>query len=241
VEYARQIVWAMATGFMPMFSELDGRREQGLIRSIYLSYSRYILLTNLPVLVLIFLVGRPFIALWISPEYAREGGVALLFLAGAALVEGFQPLLWRLFLGVGRLGVLVTVHSLASVATVILSVILIRPYGISGVAAAVFLTTLVAQIVFTVYVSRYLELSVGRLLKEIHLRPVAANLLFTLIMLGVFHRLGTGSYLDLLLGTMLGAGLYAPLTYRLCLTVREREWLRGKLSRMVQRRRATAR
>jgi O-antigen/teichoic acid export membrane protein len=142
---------------------------------------------------------------------------------------------------VGRLGILVTVHSLASVVTVILSVILIRPYGIAGVAFAVFLTTLVAQVIFTFYVSRYLEISVGRLLQEIHLRPVGANLVFTLLMLGVFRLLGTETYLDLVLGTLLGIGLYAPLTYGFCLSAEERDWLRGRVSRMVHRRRATER
>jgi len=107
IDYARQIGWSLGMAFMPAFSELQSRQEAGLMRSIYLSYSRYIFLVQLPILVLLFVYGVPFIGLWIGPEYAQQGRWTLYFLTASVLAASLQPLLWRLFIGVGRLNDLV--------------------------------------------------------------------------------------------------------------------------------------
>lgn len=238
VDYVRQIVWALATGFMPMFSELSGREESGLIRSIYLKYSRYILLGTLPILALVFVYGRDFIRLWISPEYAEQGGTALLLLAGAALVEGLQPLVWRLFLGVGKLDFLVAVSAASSLAAILLAILLVKPMGITGVALSVFLTTAVAQVLFAEHVARYLEIPMGGMLREIHLQSVLTGSALFLLVTLLARFLGKDSYLAIGLGSTLGLLVYVPLAWAVALTAGERAWLLRTMNTRVLRRAA---
>lgn len=238
IDYARQVVWALATGFMPMFSELSGRKESGLIRSIYVNYSRYILLTTLPILALIFVYGRHFISLWISPEYAERGAGALLFLAGAALAEGLQPLVWRMFMGVGKLDFMVAVSAGTSLAAILIALLLVKPFGITGVALSVFGTTVLAQVLFAGHVSRYLGISVGGMLREIHLQPVLTAGACFLVVSVLARFLGKDSYLVMVLGSGIGLLVYAPLAYAVSLNGRERAWLIRTMNTRLLRRAA---
>jgi O-antigen/teichoic acid export membrane protein len=238
VDYSRQIVWALTTGFMPMFSELEGKREPALIRSLYLRYSRYVLILTVPILALIFVYGRDFIGLWISPEYAERGRYALYLLAGAALFEGLQPLLWRLFMGLGRLNLLVAVSASASLTTVILSFLLVGPMGINGVALSVLLTTGVAQVVFIRHACRYLVMSVWDMLREIQGKPLLIGCLYFVLASAIARFVGKGSYGEILVGIFLSLIVYLPMVFitlnssekRSLLALRRIGFLRGKKS-----------
>jgi O-antigen/teichoic acid export membrane protein len=213
VDYAQQIAWALSTGFMPMFSELDGRNEREALRSIYMRYSRYILLLTLPILVLIFIYGPGFIARWIGPEYGVRGRDALYLLTAAALLEGLQPLIWRLFTGVGRLNLLVAVSAAASLMSVALGLLWVGRLGIAGVALGVLLMTAASQVVFFWHTSRYLSLSLLAQLREIQGRPLLVGGIYFALTYGIARFLGTGTYPIMTLGTVLSLIGYAPLAY----------------------------
>jgi O-antigen/teichoic acid export membrane protein len=240
VEYARQIAWALTTSFMPMFSDLKSRNERSALSRIYLDYSRYIFLILLPVVVLLFIYGTAFIHLWIGPEYAIKGRMVLLLTTGALLVESFQPLLWRFFMGVGQLNVLVTVSAATAGLAVVLSVLLVKPLGIAGVALAGMLGTVVAQSLWVREACRYLEVSPASLFKRVHLRPLLA----AVVMLGVAEllaaKLGARNYAAICVGAGLSLVPYAAIGVRLGLTREERDALRGKLAMLTRKRTAPA-
>jgi O-antigen/teichoic acid export membrane protein len=234
VDYTRQIAWALSTPFMPMFSELDGRRDEGMIRAIYLRYSRYILFATLPIIGGILVYGRAFIGLWIDPTYAAAGSTALLLLAGAVMAQGLQPLIWRLFIGVGRLNLLVIVSVCASLAMIILGFVLIGPLGISGVALAVFISAWVSQGLLFFYTSRYLGISAGRYFLDVQARPLAIGAVFTAIAAVIAHLLGSDSYPRMAAGVAAAAVLYVPLLYG-ALHVEERQELQRILGDRIKR------
>jgi O-antigen/teichoic acid export membrane protein len=239
VDYARQIAWALATGFMPLFSELESRKEIALLRSIYLRYSRYIMILTLPVLILIFVYGRQFIGIWIGPEYAERGHAALYLLTAAALLEGQQPLLWRLFIGVGRLNLLVAISAAASFLAVTLSFLLVAPMGIAGVALSVLVTVAAAQIVFFWHSSRYLEIPRLVLFRQIQGRPLFIGLVHFGLTVAIARLLGARSYKAMLAGTVLSLLAYLPLVF-ISLLASERQWLVGVIRIAVLRRRRAA-
>jgi O-antigen/teichoic acid export membrane protein len=213
VEYSKQITWALSAGFMPMFSEYDGRKDDAAVRFMYLRYSRYILLIVLPILVLIFIFGRDFIGLWIGPEYAVQGRTVLYLLTAATLIETLQPLLWRLFIGVGRLDVLVGVSASTSLLAVILSFLLIRPMGIAGVAFSVLLTVAIAQAVFFWYAARYFEIRPWHLFLETQGRALLAGAVFSVIALIMARILGMHSYVTMAIATFISILAYLPIAF----------------------------
>jgi O-antigen/teichoic acid export membrane protein len=213
VDYSKQIGWALSTGFMPFFSELDGRQERALIRTFYLRYSRYLLLCTLPILALVFVYGRNFLAIWVGPEYAEQGHVTLYFLTAAALADGLQPLVWRLFTGIGRLDLLVVTAVAASLVSIALGFLLARPFGISGVALSVLLTTAIAQVILFWNANRYLELSAWHHLLEVHARPLLVALGFAASAWVIARLLGSNSYGAMAAGSCLSLLIYVPLGY----------------------------
>ena len=234
VDYCRQVTMGLTTGFLPMFSELHSRQEHQLLESIYMRYSRYVLLATLPLPILLFALGRPFIGLWIGPEYAERGGRVLLLLAGGVLVESFQPLLWRFFAGVGHLGVLVRVSAITSSLVIAAGIALVVPLGIAGVAMAVFMGSVVSQSLFAFEACRFLRIGVPTLLGRVHLRPAVAASMALLATVAVTRVTGTASYRALFLGACACLAVYAPLAYLLALEPGERDWLKNRIARRIR-------
>jgi O-antigen/teichoic acid export membrane protein len=218
-----------------MFSELESRNEQGMLRFIYLSYSRYIFMILLPILVLLYVYGPSFIGLWIGPEYAQRGETTLYLLTTTVLIESAQPLLWRFFVGVGRLNILVKVSATSSLLVVLLGIVLVRTQGIAGVALSVLVGAILGQVIYVGHACRYLGISVGSFFVQVHLRPllVAATMAVAAVLLAM--GLGTDDYASILAGALVAMALYAMLALPLALRAKERALLLRKVSAILQR------
>ncbi len=206
LDYMREITWTITTGFMPAFSDLHGRNDVEGIRSIYINYTRYILIATLPMLVMVFVYGETFIGLWISPEYAEKGRTVLYLLGAAFAVEAIQPLLWKLFIGTGDLNSLVKTFSITALAYIVLSSLFASRYGIGGLAASALVVSIINQIFYLRHSCRYLGVTVPVFLKECHLMPFAAAGAFG----GAAWYLGVLFPVDSYLGIMAQAACAAP-------------------------------
>jgi O-antigen/teichoic acid export membrane protein len=238
VDYARQISWALTSGFMPMFSELHSRRERAMLRAIYLNYSRYLLIVTLPAFIVILVYGEAFIGLWIGPDYAERGRLALYFLAASGLLECLQPLLWRMFIGVGRLNLLVVVSAAGSGLVVISSILLVKPLGIAGVALSVLVGSAFSQLSFAAHSCSYLGMNLTSLFWQLHARPLAAGLAAGGAARLLASELGTGSYGVIGLGATCALLAYAVLAGLVAVTPAERLWVLQKLARRARAREA---
>lgn len=229
VDYARQISWTLTASFMPMFSELESRDDRDTLRAIYLDYSRYIFTIMLPLPALLFVYGPDFIRLWIGPEFAVEGRVALYLLTGCVLLESFQPLMWRFFLGVGSLNIIVAVSAIVSALTIVGSILLVRIFGIDGVALSLFIGAIVSQTMYLVHAARYLQIPVPTLLAQVNLRPLIAGF----VAFGVAHlmatTLGADNYGQIFGGGLIAILVHGTLASRVAITGPERHVVRTKI------------
>ena len=230
VEYARQITWTLTASFMPAFSELQSRNEHDAMRAIYLDFSRYFFLILLPIIGLLFVYGAPFIGLWIGPEYELKGRLALWFLVGSVFVESFQPLMWRFFIGIGELDVLVRVSAIVSLLVVVSGAILVQFAGITGVAMSVFLGAIAAQFMYSLQAARYLQISSWSMFQQVHLRPLLSGCGLVTVALVLAKQIGVSSYGQIVVGSLVSAFVYAVVALMLALTPAERaqlsRWLR---------------
>lgn len=234
VDYVRQISWTLTAAFMPMFSELDSRNDQDMLRRIYLDYSRYFFILLLPFPILLLAYGPDFIRLWIGPDYAEQGGSVLYFLAGAVLLESFQPLMWRFFIGVGHLNLLVVVSAIVSGITIVASILLVRIFGITGVAMSLFSGAVVSQSAYLVYAARYLRIPWPALIGEINLRALVAGLVAAAVAAGLVREWGTDSYLKMAVGSVIVLTVHFLGALWLAVSPDERIALSGKISRLVR-------
>jgi O-antigen/teichoic acid export membrane protein len=176
IDYVKEISWALTTGFMPMFSELQGKNDTAAIRSIYFQYTRYVVMVVAPILTAVFAYGTPFISLWIGNDFALKGKLLVPLLSTAFFVECLQPLVWRMFIGVDKVNFLVKISSLSSFAYIVLAFSLVWKFGVNGVALGGLIVSCICQTIFFIFTARYLGTTVTHYIRECHLMPIVASM-----------------------------------------------------------------
>ncbi|RKZ12656.1 hypothetical protein DRQ53_14515 [bacterium] len=233
IDYTRQISWTLTASFMPMFSELESRKDSDLLRKIYFDYSRYIFMILLLLPVLLFVYGPNFIHIWIGPEYAIEGRMVLYLLTASVLVESAQPLTWRFFIGVAHLNILVVVSAIASLLTVVGAIILVHPMGIAGVALSQFIGATLAQVAYLVHAARYLEVSPLSLIRQVNLRPALVAVVVYAVARTLAGTVGATTYPEMIIGTLISAVVHVTLCLRFAITPDERAFLARKIASLL--------
>jgi O-antigen/teichoic acid export membrane protein len=216
--FARQIGYTLTTAFMPMFSDLQSRKETELLREIYINYTRYLFTLLSPIAILLMIYGAAFIGLWIGPEYQERGQVITLILATNILLEMFQPLLWRFFVGVGELNYLVKVSAFSSILSIILGIVLVKPLGLVGVASGLLFCGALVNGANAIVSCRYLKVSVLEFFLRAHARSAVAGLVLASVAVAMSKFLGTSSYLKIFGGCLAAVVVYVPLAIGLGLT-----------------------
>jgi O-antigen/teichoic acid export membrane protein len=187
----------------------------------------------LPLPILLFTYGPEFIALWIGPEYAIQGRWALYFLTASVLVDSFQPLIWRFFIGVGHLNILVLVSAIVSMLSIVGSILLVGHIGIAGVAVSLFAGSVVSQIMYLLHASRYLEMSWFKFIAQVNLRPLAVAVVVFFVARAMASTLGSSTYTAMIAGSVISVLTHVSLCMCLALSAKERRVVLGKVSSLL--------
>lgn len=163
----------------PRASALQGEGALEGLASTLLVVSRIATIVILPIAVTFLFRGATFIALWMGPEYADLGGdvlwilsVGLVFLAGRQVVAAT-------FIGLNLHRVLAVVLLVEGLANIVISVLLVRPLGLVGVAIGNLAPSLAVSLGFVPwYTARHLRIPVGQLMREAWVRPALAMVPF---------------------------------------------------------------
>jgi ubiquinone/menaquinone biosynthesis C-methylase UbiE len=135
VEYGRIVVNGISTVLLPELAATgDGG---GHFRSTYLYSSRIAAMLAVFINVTIIFVGAPFLTLWVGEPFGRAAPPILLCLGAAGIAQALTTQVSVPFYqATGKLGFPVTVLLLEAVANLALSIWLVKPFGIAGVAVA---------------------------------------------------------------------------------------------------------
>ena len=232
-DYGAELLYVLSRGFMPIFSEYHSRGDQAAIRELYFRYTRFIVAGFFPLILCLLVFGDRFLSIWMSPEYAEKGRWVLHLLVLSVLVQSSQPLWAKLLIGVERLNVIVRVNVFASLLQVVLGLVLVRRYGISGMAASVLVSMVISQVIYFRHVAAYLRVSAGEYLAGCHARALLASGAFLAIILGLRSLHLPETYSDLLWQVGAGGTAYLPLGYLLVLRADERRILKGHLGTLA--------
>lgn len=177
VEYSKDSLRVATAVLTPAISALDARGDQGGIRTVLLTSTRYALWLILPAQLGLLLLGRPFLTLWLGPDYADRSYPVLAILAAPLALAVSQSVSARVLYGSGRLRWFSRVALTEALANLVLSVALVGPLGIEGVALGTALPNLVANCAVARYVCRGLDVSLFTYLRRSFLAPGVAALL----------------------------------------------------------------
>ena len=221
-EYAKQLLRQVTTTLTPGVSAMHARGDDAGVARLLLTGTRWVLYAALPVNVGLALFSAPFLSRWVGPEFADGSGPAALILSGTLALGLAQSVAARVLYGLGHLRTFARAAMVEGAVNVTLTALLIRPFGVEGVATAVALPNAIFCVFVVGHTLRLLRLPPGE-----YLRAWARPLAFTLVPLAVWLALGPPAADYLALATTVAAGL---VPYALAVGVVEAFGPRGRYS-----------
>ncbi|MGO8985016.1 MAG: flippase [Terriglobales bacterium] len=132
VDYAGQVVTALSQIFVPMASQSDARSDMTRLRKIFLVGNRVCGLTIFPVCVILLILGKSVIEVWVGKKYVATSYPVLVIMILCSTLWWAQGASGRILFGMSKHGTWAVVTMIEGVSNLILSIILVRPYGIIG-------------------------------------------------------------------------------------------------------------
>jgi O-antigen/teichoic acid export membrane protein len=186
VEYAKNLVRSATITLTPAFSALEAKKDLTAIRQLFLTGCRYTLYLALPIQIALLLFGGSFLQLWLKDEIFRvQGEPVLWILAGTLSVSLMQSVAARVLYGVGRIRGFSRLMLLAAALNLALSLVLIGPLGIRGVALGTAVPDLAICLLVILGVCKMLEIDDRVFFRQALLKP----LLITAALVPIWLRL----------------------------------------------------
>jgi O-antigen/teichoic acid export membrane protein len=243
ITYFRHFIGHAASPFFPVFSRYYGVGDEEALRQTFLRASK--ILAFLAVLAAGNLMGSalPFLRLWVgdvvSPEHVVLSYQVLLVLLLPFTIEMIQSIALNLIYGIGQHRRLTRLVALEALANLILSILLVRSYGLIGIALGTAIPLVVTQLVFVSRIVCHLTgVPTRGYVARCIVVPVGCGLALGVAQITLHQMISTGSYRQLAIVALLtSVGFIAPML-RLYFSKGERHqflemwasWKRGQSS-----------
>ncbi len=235
IEYAANVLRCVSQVFMPNLTSLYTRGQHGELERVYLAGVRvtsFILLALGPG---ILFFGRPFLGLWVGQSYVsgnlleRSDTVLVLLMLGA-LPRLIQSISCQLLFAGGRFTFVMWLNLAEAVANAALSIALVRPLGLAGVALGTLAPSLVTQgVVIPAYTLASFKISPARYFAAGVGRPALLGLCLCGLDWLLVRSIPPGSW-PLFLAEVAGAGgLACVLGFRFAMNSEDRAQIRLRL------------
>jgi O-antigen/teichoic acid export membrane protein len=133
--YLMEFVIAIAAVVMPTATRMQTQGNITELREIFLKWSKIALSLTIMAGLFLFVLGPRFIAWWVGPEFERSAGEVLQILMVSYLI--FLPVrgvALPILMGLGKPGLPTMGFLVAGALNLGLSILLVRPFGLAGVA-----------------------------------------------------------------------------------------------------------
>ena len=208
IDYSTSFVDGTAQIFTPMSSHFHATGDSERLRRVFVRGNRICALIMFPLCVGIIFLGKSAIEVWVGAKYVSSYWILLILVIPHTL-EKAQWTSPRILYGMAEHWTLGKVRLLEGVANIVLSIILLRYYGILGVAIGTAIPMLISSTLFLpLHLCRKLHIRVGDFLREAYIAPTLlcipmALVLFLLERNGMAHSL-----LQLLKQVSIGSVVY---------------------------------
>jgi O-antigen/teichoic acid export membrane protein len=212
VEYAKNLVRSATITLTPAFSALEAKNDLTAIRQLFITGCRYTLYLSLPIQVALLLFGGSFLQLWLKDEMFRvQGEPVLWILAGTLGVSLVQSVAARVLYGVGRIRGFSRLMLLGAVLNLGLSLLLIGPLGIRGVALGTALPDLAICILVIIGVCKMLNVNDAMFFRQALLKPLLITIAVVPVWLRLAQLLPPDSWIGFIALIAAGVALFGAL------------------------------
>ena len=243
VTYLGQGVSSITLALTPFFADLHAKDDVERSRWLILAGTRAASLVTGVIAGGLFAFGTPFIARWVGPQYVQgpwylRSDTVLLVLIAAFIPRLLQSATHQYLFGANKQWYLSRAFLLEGIANLVLSLALVKPLGLAGVAIGSALPSLVSQGWFIPrFVSRDIGVSYFRLFRDGQLRGLVMGVVVALFGLLAQRIVPPTSWPGFFAGVTLTLILASPFLWLAGITGEDRALVRGALSRFRPERR----
>jgi len=193
---------------MPLASHLNAADDRRALQLLYLISMRLTLVIDVPLVCGLVVLSRPFLAVWVGTEYASAAPLVTVL----AIASLFSTSLWpavNILQGMGRHRPLAAFAIGAALANFLLSIWLVHPLGVMGVALGTLIPNLVECVGFvTPYAMRQNGVSLRSFTREILGPGLLPAVPMVAVLYGLRELLRPNSYLGIGVIGVAGVAVY---------------------------------
>ena len=209
IHQLRQVVSAAANVVNPLSSGLQARNEMDALAQMIRLGTTFAVLLGLPICVGFLLLGERFIALWMGPQFAATSSQVLTALTIGSIVGLPYLTISGFFYGIGEHRLVALSRVVEGAANLLLSITLIKPYGLVGVALGTAIPhAIMVGIVLPALLPTRLPIRLGDYYVRTYVRPFLAAVPFVAACWTIAHVI-VPTHLPL----FLACGAAAMITY----------------------------
>jgi len=170
---------------LPLASQLDAENDRVRLRTVYITSSRITLAIFLPLAVGVIVFAQPFLMAWVGAPYDQYAYLVVI-LTLASLMDTSQWPAGAILQGMGRHRLLALITLGSALANLGLSLLLVRPLGLAGVALGTLIPTTIESLFFVLpYVMRVNRISLRIVLTEIYLPALLPAVPMAIVLYGL--------------------------------------------------------
>ncbi len=209
VEYATEVVHSMAQIFVPLSSQSDAVGDLGRLRQIFVAGNRMCALVIFPISAILVILGKSVIEAWVGARYVATSYPVLLILLIPSTVMLMQTTSSRVLFGMGKHQTLAKVTLAEGIANLVLSIILVRKFGIVGDALGTAIPLSCTILLFLPHhLCRLLKLRVVSYLRHAFLLPLGLTIPLVCVLLLMRRWFIPHHYLQLAEQMAIGLAVY---------------------------------
>jgi len=132
VDYSTNVIACISQLFVPMASQSDAQGDGNRLRKMLIAGNRACAFTILPISATMIILGKSLIEVWVGAKYIPQSYPVMLVLIIPFTLMLAQAASGRMLMGTSQHRMLGIVTLVEGVINVLLSILLVRPYGIFG-------------------------------------------------------------------------------------------------------------
>lgn len=210
VDYAGELVSSLAQLFVPMSSQSHAAGNIDRLRKIFVVGNRACAFTIFPITTFFVILGKSIIEVWLGAKYVSQAYPVLMILIFPHTLMLMQQASPRILFGMSKHGKLAIVTLIEGVANLVLSILLVRHWGIQGDAIGTAIPMLGTFLLFMPWhLCSRLGVRMTTYLRQAYLLPMmlCVPLATTLVLLQRWHVPHT--YRQLIPQLLIGGTVYA--------------------------------
>ena len=173
VDYAGSVVQGLAQVFLPMSSHTEAIGRPDGLRRIFVVGNRFCAFVIFPISAVLIILGKSIIEVWVGKKYIATSYPVLVIMIVVMTLMWAQGASTRILFGIGEHKTLAVVTLIEGISNVLLSILLIRPYGIIGDSIGTAIPLFCTTIFFLPgHMCRRLDISLNTYLREAYTLPI---------------------------------------------------------------------